>query len=138
MRNTGYFPYIKEPVHGEPLNLVDSLQLGQLRLPKLRCCCLFLVCVYVCLVAQLCPTLGDPMDCSWPGSSVHGILQGRMLEWATISFSRGSSQPRDRPGSPALQVDSLLSEPPGKPTNPITHIIIVSLQRHYESLLPTV
>ena len=115
MRNTGYFPYIKEPVHGEPLNLVDSLQLGRLRLPKLRCCCLVLGCVYVCLVAQLCPTPGNPMDCCRPGSSVHGILQGRMLEWAAISFSRGSSQPRDRPGSPALQVDSLLSEPPGKP-----------------------
>ena len=48
------------------------------------------------LVAQLCPTLCDPMDCSLPGSSVHGILQGRILEWIAISFSRGSSQSRDR------------------------------------------
>ena len=38
-------------------------------------------------VAQSCPTLGDPMDCSSPGSSVHGILQARMLEWGTIAFS---------------------------------------------------
>ena len=44
---------------------------------------------------QSCPTLCDPMDCSLPGSSVHGILQARILEWAAISFSRGSSQPRD-------------------------------------------
>ena len=46
--------------------------------------------------AQLCLTLCDPMDCSLPGSSVHGIFQGRILERVAISFSRGSSQPRDR------------------------------------------
>ena len=39
--------------------------------------------------------LCDPMDCNLPGSSVHGIFQARVLEWVTISFSRGSSQPRD-------------------------------------------
>ena len=38
-------------------------------------------------VAQSCPTLSDPMDCSPPGSSVHGILQARVLEWAAIAFS---------------------------------------------------
>ena len=47
-------------------------------------------------VSQLCPTLCDPMDCSLPGSSVHGIFQARVLEWVVISFSRESSQPRDR------------------------------------------
>ena len=47
-------------------------------------------------VTQLCPTLCDPMDCSPPGFSVHGILQARVLEWVAISFSRGSSKPRDR------------------------------------------
>ena len=41
-------------------------------------------------------TLCDPMNCSPPGFSVHGILQARILEWVAISFSRGSSQPRDR------------------------------------------
>ena len=46
-------------------------------------------------VAQSCPTLCDPVDCSLPGSSVHGILQARVLGWVAISFSRGSSQPRD-------------------------------------------
>ena len=45
-------------------------------------------------VAQSCLTLCDPMDCSLPGSSVHGVLQARTLEWAAISFS--SSQPRDQ------------------------------------------
>ena len=46
-------------------------------------------------VVQSCPTLCDPMDCSLPGSSVHGILQARVLEWVDIFFSRGSSWPRD-------------------------------------------
>ena len=45
---------------------------------------------------QLCSTLCDPMDCSPPGSSVHGILQARMLEWVAMPSSKGSSQPRDR------------------------------------------
>ena len=40
-------------------------------------------------VAQSCPTLCDPMDCSPPGSSVHGILQARILEWVAISFTKG-------------------------------------------------
>ena len=104
-------------------------------------------------VAQLCPTLCDPVD-----YTVHGILQVRIVEWVTIPFSRGSSQPRDQSqvsctagrfftsgatkeaqeywrgepipspvdlpdpgiklGSPALQVDSLPAELPGKPQCP--------------------
>ena len=47
------------------------------------------------LVAQSCLTLCNPIDCSLPGSSVHGILQGRILEWVALLFSRGSSQLRD-------------------------------------------
>ena len=49
-----------------------------------------------CLVSQSCPILCHPMDCSLPGSSIHGISQARTLEWVAISFSRGSSWPRDR------------------------------------------
>ena len=52
--------------------------------------------VAVVLVAQSCPTLCNPMNCGPPGSSVHGILQARILEWIAIPFSRGSSRPRDR------------------------------------------
>ena len=63
-------------------------------------------------VTQSCPTHCDPMD-----YTVHGILQVRILEWVAIPFPRGSSQPRDRPRSPTLQVDSLSTEPPGKPKN---------------------
>ena len=66
-------------------------------------------------VAQSSPTLCDPMDCSLPGSSVHGIFQARVLKWVAISFSRGSSQRGIKPMSCALQANSLLSEPPGKP-----------------------
>ena len=47
-------------------------------------------------VAQSCPTLCGPMDCSLPGSSVSGVLQAGILEWVAIPFSRRSSQPRDR------------------------------------------
>ena len=48
------------------------------------------------LAAQLCPTLCDPMDCSPPGSSVHGILQARILELGSHSLFQGSSRPRDQ------------------------------------------
>ena len=61
-------------------------------------------------VTQLCPTLCDPTD-----YTVHGILQARMLEWAAISFSKDLPDPGIEPRSPALQVDSLEAEPPGKP-----------------------
>ena len=85
-------------------------------------------------VTQSCLTLRNPMDCSPPGSSVHGIFQARVLAWAAIAlvhgilqarilewvafpFSRGSSQPRIKPRSYALQVDSLPAKPQGKPKN---------------------
>ena len=54
-----------------------------------QCCC-------CCLVAKPCPSLCNPMDCHPPGSSVYGISQAKILEYVAISFSRGSSWPRDR------------------------------------------
>ena len=57
--------------------------------------CAQLLMTHMNLKAQSYLTLRDPIDCSPPGSSVHGILQARMLEWVVISFFRGSSQPRD-------------------------------------------
>ena len=71
----------------------------------------------LCLVTQLCPTLCEPIDCGPPALLSMGILQARKLEWVAISFSRGTSQPRDRTQSPTLQADSLPSEPPEKPKN---------------------
>ena len=68
------------------------------------------------LVTQSCLTLCGPMDPSLPGSSVHGLLQARILEYGAISFSRDLLKPGIEPGSPALQVDSLLSGPSRKPT----------------------
>jgi len=53
------------------------------------------ICLRLSEVTQLCPTLLNPMDCSPPGSSIHGIFQARILELVAISFSRGFSRPRD-------------------------------------------
>ena len=61
----------------------------------------------MCSVTKSCLTVCDPVDCSSPGSSVHGISQARVLEWAAIFFSRESSQPRIKPTSPLWQADSL-------------------------------
>ena len=67
-------------------------------------------------VVQSCPTLCDPIDCCLPGSSVHGIFQARVLEWVAISFSRGSSQPRDRTWISHIAGRHILpSEPQGSP-----------------------
>ena len=71
-------------------------------------------------VAQSCLTLYDPMDCSLPGSSVHGIFQARVLEWVAIAFSRGSSRPRDWTQVSCMQADALLSELPGKPDHEVS------------------
>ena len=65
---------------------------------------------YLCLVAQSCPTLCDPLDCSPPGYSVHGIFQARILELVAIFHLQGNL-----PGFPALYADVLSTEPPGKP-----------------------
>ena len=73
----------------------------------------------VCALLQSCPTLCDPMDCSPPRSSVHGILQARILEWVATSSPRGLSRPRE--SNPCLlcllhwQAGSLPLVPSGKP-----------------------
>ena len=75
------------------------------------------------LVVQSCLTVCDPMDCSSPGFSVHGIHQIRILEWVAIPSSRDLHNPGIEPGSPTLQDDSLLSEPPGKPVTNLGSIL---------------
>ena len=67
------------------------------------------------LVAQSCLTLCNPMDCSPPSCSIHGIFQTRILEWVAISFSRVSSQPRDQTRVSLIVGRLLPSELPGKP-----------------------
>ena len=66
------------------------------------------------LVTKLCPTLCDPMDCSPPGSSVHGICQARILEWVAFPFSRASSQPRDHTHVSISAGGFFTTEPPKK------------------------
>ena len=83
-----------------------------------------------CLVAQSCSTLCNPMDYKPPGSSVHGILQARILEWVAISFSRGSSQPRMKFSSPALAGEFFTTEPAGKPTSHLGRVLQISKGLH--------
>ena len=74
--------------------------------------------VCVCLIRQLCLTLCDPMGHSLPGSSVHGILQARILQWSAISPSRRFLQPRDRTCISSISCSAgrfFTTEPPGKP-----------------------
>ena len=89
-------------------------------------------------VAQSCPILCDPIKRS--KSSIHGIFQAKVLEWIAISFSRGSSRPRNqtqisriagriKPGSPALQADALQPEPPG----PINLLLCVTMSLYCSS-----
>ena len=84
------------------------------------------------LVAQSCPSLCTPINCNLPGSSVHGILQEKILEWIAIPSYRGFSRSRIQPKSPTLQADSLLSEPPGKPQG---HRIVLLLVFQGTSIL---
>ena len=78
------------------------------------------------LVAQLYPTLCDPMDHNPPGYSVHGITQARILKQVATPSPGDLPDPGIKPGSPALRMDSLLSEPPQKPQ-----------QQLYEPLMET-
>ena len=66
-------------------------------------------------VAQSCPTLCDPVDCSPPGSSIHVILQARILGGLPFPSQGDRPDPGIEPRSPASQAEALLSEPPGKP-----------------------
>ena len=69
----------------------------------------------LCLVTQSCSTLCDPVDCSLPGSSVHRILQARILEWVAMPSSRGSTQPRDQTQVSRTVGGFVIFWPPGKP-----------------------
>ena len=64
---------------------------------------------------QSCSVLCDPIDCSPPGSSVHGILQAKILEWVAKFLSRGSSQPRNQAHVSSLAGEFFTIEPQGKP-----------------------
>ena len=93
---------------------------GGLNLPScMHCCCR--------LVVHSHPTLCAPVDCSPPGSSVHGTSQARILEWEAISYSRASSQPVDQTHVPRIGKWILNHEPPGKPFAYNRHLLIIAL-----------
>ena len=81
-----------------------------------------------------CLTLCDPMDCSPPGSWIHGILQARILEWVAIPFSRGSSRPRDQTRVSCI-ADRFFTETPGKP--PVTVTSYNSVTAMWGACYPT-
>ena len=80
------------------------------------------------LITQSSPTLYHPMDCSPPGSSVHGNLQSRVVEWVAIPFSRDLPNAGTEPRSPALRADSSLSEPTGKPQESVFSLLMAKVQ----------
>ena len=69
---------------------------------------------------------GDPMDCSVPHSSVHGILQAGILESVALPSPGDLPNPGIEPGSPAIQVNSLPTEPPGKKTNQLQQMVFIT------------
>ena len=75
-----------------------------------------IIIVSCCLVTKLCPTSCNPMVYSLPGSSVHGIFQERILEWVAISFSGGSSRPREQTHVSCAAGRFSTTEPPNKRT----------------------
>ena len=89
----------------KPMSVIESFLLGISS--NLSNCCY--------LVAKSCLTLCNPMNCSPPGSSVHGISQARILEWVAISFSKGSSRPRDPTQVCCIAGGSLLLSRQGSP-----------------------
>ena len=94
------------------------------------------------LLTQSCPTLCDPMDCSPPGSSVHEILQTRILEWVAISSSKGSSRHRDRIHVSCVSCGAFTTEPSGNNQVPrgVTCILWLDAPRldaHWVQCTPT-
>ena len=73
-----------------------------------------MACVHAQSLSKSCLTLCGPMDCSPPGSSIHGISQARILEWVAISSPEDLPDPGIKPRFPTFQADALTSEPPGK------------------------
>ena len=91
-----YSPLSESPSHPTPIPSLQVITEHQAELPVLYRRFPLAICFTHVLVVQLCPTVCNPMDSSPSGSSVHGILQTRIMEWVASPFSRGSSRPRDR------------------------------------------
>ena len=84
-------------------DLLQVLKMQHLRIIITGVPTSILICAVLCLLSQSCPTLCNPMNCSPPGSSVHGILQARILEWVAMSSPGDLPNPGKEPRSPSLQ-----------------------------------
>ena len=93
------------------------------------CVCVYIIYIYIHthIYIYTPPFLCVCVDCSSPGSYVHGILQAGILKWEAIPFSGDLPNAGTEPGSPTLQADSLQSEPPGKPCVCIYYIFFILL-----------
>ena len=94
--------------------LENSIELIHINQEKIYTLTFQIDCAVLRLAAQSCLIHCDPMDLAHQAPLSMGILQARILEWVAMPSSRGSSQPRNRTGSNALQADSIPSKPPGK------------------------
>ena len=101
-----------------------------------------MICICACSVTQSYPTLFDPIDCSPPSFSVHGIFQGRILEWVAISFSKDSSKPRDRTWISWVTASAgrfFSTAPCGKPYITLVHMsspsVKIKLSVYFKELL---
>ena len=110
------FYFIRNILVSSPFHFVlnyVSLKLQSFITTSFLCCC---------LVAKLCLTLYDPMDCSLPGSSVRGISQARIMEWLALAISKGFSRPRGQTPVSCLAGRFFTTEPPGKASLALTQI----------------
>ena len=106
-RSSMPFPMVLDSLRSLHLQLACPVSSQKSNTVFVLCCC--------CSVAKLSPTLRDTMDCSPPGSSVHGIPQGRVLDWVAISFFRDLPDQGIESVSPALAGGFFSTEPPGTP-----------------------
>ena len=106
-RSSMPFPMVLDSLRSLHLQLACPVSSQKSNTVFVLCCC--------CLVAKLGPTLRDTMDCSPPGSSVHGVPQGTVLDWVAISFFRDLPDQGIEPVSPALSGGFFSTEPPGTP-----------------------
>ena len=93
----------------------------------------FIVSEWASEVAQSCPTLCNPVDCSAPGSSIYGILQARTLEWVAISFSRRSSRPRDGFSNHGLHIGTISRQTEKTNFLAATHLLNQKLKMRFSN-----
>ena len=126
------------PYHGNGIMIILTKQLWQ---DRPRCWALELITprlrTWPCVCVQSYLTLRPHQDCNLPGSSDHGILQVKMLEWVAIPSSRGPSQPRDWTGTAWILGRFFTTEPPGKPKDVAFRLVQVQCLPLHPTCGPT-